>query len=458
MAGLLEALDGDPAVDREVGDGALVRALLDVEAALARALARAGLVSDDAAAAVAEAASTLDVDAEELGRRAVAAGNPVVPLVRDLAAAVPEHAQDAVHRGATSQDILDTALQLLARRALEPVLQYLRAAGDAAARLARDHRRTVMVARTLGQPAQPTTFGLRAANWLAGLDAANAELTRIRDEVLAVQLGGAAGTLAGYDAGPADGRGSEPLAAGVQVMAHLADELGLADPGVPWHTERSRVQTLGSALGVAVAACGKVATDVILQSQGEIAEVAEGAPGGSSAMPHKRNPVASVLVVAAARRSPGLVGTLLASGLHEQDRATGSWHAEWAPLRELLRLSGGAAAHTASVLDGLDVDPVVMRRNLDAAAPGVFSESLAAPLIPVLGRAAAQDAVRAALDEAPGGGLELVAVLRHDPAVADAVDEGELAARLDPVHALGAADAVIDRHLRAHDRQRVVAP
>jgi 3-carboxy-cis,cis-muconate cycloisomerase len=357
VTGLLGALDGDPVVDRTVDDAALVRAMLDVEAALARAVATVGLVPAESAAAVSDAAGRLDLDAAELGRRAAGSGTPVIPLVEALMAAVPESAHDAVHMGATSQDIIDTALQLVAHRASGPLLDHLEAAADRAAEIAAEHRATPALARTLGQPALPTTFGLRAAGWLAGLDAAAADLHRLRATRLAVQLGGAAGTMAAY--------GTE----GPRVAALLAAELGLRDPGVPWHTERSRVLALGAALGTAVAACGKIATDVILQSQAEVGEVAEDEPGGSSAMPHKRNPARSVLVVAAARRAPGLVSTLLASGVHEQERATGSWHAEWPTLRELLRVSGGAAARIAAVLTGLRVDIAAMRRNLEAFGP-----------------------------------------------------------------------------------------
>lgn len=440
--GLLGALDGDPAVDRATSDAALVRAMLDVEAALVRAAAGAGLVTAAAAGAVGRGAASLQPDPTDLGRRGVAAGNPVVPLVRDLIAAVPEEARGAVHFGATSQDVLDTALQLVAKRATGPLLDHLAAAGDAAARLATVHRDTPAIARTLGQPALPTTFGLRAAGWLAGLDAAWSRLEQVRSG-LAVQLGGAAGTLAAYGA------------AGTDVVSLLAEDLGLADPGIPWHTERSRVHELGSALGSVAAACGKVATDVVLLAQPELAEVAEGSPGGSSAMPHKRNPAASVLVVAAARRAPGLVATLLAGGVHELERATGSWHAEWAPLRELLRLAGGAAARTETILDGLRVDGAAMRRNLDAAGPGVLSEALAGRLLPVLGRTAAHDAVRRALDAAPAGGAELAAALRDaDPRVAAAMTEDEIVGLLDPTGYTGAAGTLVDRALRRHAERR----
>jgi 3-carboxy-cis,cis-muconate cycloisomerase len=444
--GLLDPLDGDRAVDQAVDDVALLRAMLDVEAALARAVARVGLASRAAADAIARTAESIEIDVDELGRLGVEPGNPVVPLVRELEAAVPEGARDSVHLGATSQDILDTALQVLARRALEPILEYLDRAGDAAAELATAHRDTPMIARTLGQPALPSTFGLRAAVWRAGLAATAARLAEVRDAELAVQLGGAVGSLAAYgDAGP-------------QVAAQLAAELGLNDPGLPWHTERSRVHALAAALGAAIAGCGKVATDIVLMSRHDAGEVAESSPGGSSAMPHKRNPVQSVLVIAAARRAPGLVATLLASGLHEQERATGSWHAEWPALRELLRLAGGAAARTAAALAGLQVDRDAMRRNLDSAGPGVYSEALAGRLLPVLGRTAAQDAVRRALDAAPGGGPDLVAALRTDAAVADAVSAEEIIALLEPARYLLAANRLVDRTLRQAAERRTEHP
>ncbi|AYY14601.1 3-carboxy-cis,cis-muconate cycloisomerase [Actinobacteria bacterium YIM 96077] len=436
--GMLEWLDGAPSVDTELGDAALVRAMLDVEVALARAASGAGLVSPEAAEAVARAAAELDIDAGDLGRESVQAGNPVVPLVRELAASVPLAAQPAVHPGATSQDVLDTALMLLVRRALIPLRAHLARAGDAAAAWAESHRDTLMLARTLGQPAQPTTFGLRAACWLAGIDAAYAGLERLHDDVLAVQLGGAAGTLAGQA-----GRG-------LDMMDHVASELGLAAPATPWHTERSRIHALGTALATTVTACGKVAADVVGQSSGPGAELAEGGRGGSSAMPHKQNPVTSVLVLAAARRAPGLVATLLGSGVHEQERATGSWHAEWPALRELVRLAGGAAAGVASILAELSVDTAAMRQHVRAAGPGVMSEALASVLVPVLGRAGAHEAVREALAEAPAGGRDLVVALRRDPAIADALSEEELVARLDPASWLGSAGALVDRHLHRH--------
>lgn len=407
MAGLLEALDGDAAVDAAVTDRAYVRAMLDVEAALARALERAGRAPAGAGEAVTAALAALDVDPAELGARALGAGNPVVPLVADAVGAVPEPYRAAVHLGATSQDVMDSALMVLADHARDLVLDHLDRALAAAVGLAQEHRDTLMVARTLGQPALPTTFGAKVAGWLDGLRAA---ADGLRAAELAVQLGGAAGTLAAYEG------------AGTDVAAFLAEELGLADPGRPWHTERSRVWALAQALAAVPLAAGKVGTDVALMSQGEVGELSEGTPGGSSAMPQKKNPVASVLLVAAARRVPGLVSTVLSAGLHEHERATGSWHAEWAPLRDLFRLAGGSAARVADLLEGLRVDAGAMRANLDAAQPGVLAEAYATARISELGRAGAQEAARAAVAEATRTGEPLGDPAGYLGSVADIID------------------------------------
>ena len=442
MSVLLEALDGAYDVDRQTADAALVRALLDVEAGLARALVRAGVAPAAAGEAIERACADLVVDPADLGRRSLAAGNPVVPLVADLGGAVPEHARGWVHRGATSQDVLDTALMLLAHRALGPVLASLEDAADAAARLADEHRGTPAVAHTLGQPALPTTFGLRAAGWCAGLDATRERLQSVRDHELAVQLGGAAGTLAAFDG------------TGLEVARLLADQLGLVDPEIPWHTERSRVHALAAALASATAASAKVATDVVLGSAAEVGELAEGgdeAHGGSSAMPHKRNPVTSVLVVAASRRTPGLLATVLAAGVHEQERATGSWHAEWQPLRELVRLTGGAAHRTATVLSDLQVDARRMRENLDAAGPALMAGRVATALAG-LGRSAAQQRVRDALATAVAQGVPLRDVLLADPAVAGECTPAELDALLDAGTYLGSAADVVVRVLTRRRR------
>jgi 3-carboxy-cis,cis-muconate cycloisomerase len=345
---LFDPIFGASAVVAATDDRAWLSALCEVEAALARACARVGVVEPEAAARITAAADGLSrSDPAELGRAAAADGNPVIPLVAALRAAVGEGAA-AVHLGATSQDVLDTATMLIAHRALAGIVADLSACGSSCARLARDHRDTAMAGRTLLQQAVPTTFGALAAVWGAGLDRARAGLAAARGE-LPVQLGGAAGTLAGLP---------------VEIVAAFADEVGLAEPAGVWHTDRTVVAQLAGALGVAAGAIGKVATDVVLLAQTEIGEVREQAPGGSSIMAHKQNPIAAVTARAGAAQAPGLVATLL-SGTHELQRAAGAWHAEWPALIGLLRAVGGSASRLDTCLAGLHVDRTAMTRNLD---------------------------------------------------------------------------------------------
>jgi 3-carboxy-cis,cis-muconate cycloisomerase len=352
--GLFDGVLARGAVRDEVGDGAFVAAMLEVESALARAAAEAGLVPAEAAEAIATACRAVRVDLLRLAEQAPASGNPVVPLVAALREALPAEAAGYVHKGATSQDILDSAAMLVARRALVPLLADLHGAADAAAGLARAHRDTPMAGRTLLQQAVPTTFGLKAAGWTIALDEVATRLDSVRRDRLAAQLGGAAGTLGAL------------APAGPVVLGRMAHLLGLAEPILPWHTDRTRPAELATALGTAAGVIGKVARDITLLAQNEVGEVAEGAPGGSSAMAHKRNPVAAVSAYACAAQAPGLVATLLAAMPHEHERAAGAWHAEWRPLPQLLVSVGSAAAWLRDCLGHLVVDPAAMRGNLDA--------------------------------------------------------------------------------------------
>jgi 3-carboxy-cis,cis-muconate cycloisomerase len=443
--GLFGPLFAGSRADAELTDRAFLRAMLDAERALAVASARAGIVPEGAAAAIAAACRGDRFDLDDLGRRALGAGNPVVPLVGDLTAAVEGAAgTDAarwVHHGATSQDILDTAASLVAVRALGPILDDLGGAAQAAADLADRHRATVMAGRTLGQQALPTTFGLKAAGWLTALDEAAAGLHRVRAERLAAQLGGAAGTLASL--GPD----------GIEVVGRYAQVLGLAEPVLSWHTNRARVADLAGALGVAAGVLGKLALDVTLLAQTEVGEVGEPAGGGrgrSSTLPHKRNPVEAVLVTAATRRVPGLVATVLAAMAQEQERATGAWHAEWEPQAELLRLVGGAAARTRSLLEGLEVDPERMRANLETTGGLLLAERVAGALAGTLGRADAQELVGRLSREAADSGRPLREVLLADPQVGAHLDEGAVDRLLDPAGYLGSAGRLVDRALAAH--------
>jgi 3-carboxy-cis,cis-muconate cycloisomerase len=429
--------------------------MLDTEAALARALERAGLAPAGAGAEVTAAATALaagdGLDPGALGRQAALTGNPVPALVAELRRAVPRDAAGAVHRGATSQDIIDTAAMLLARRALEPIAADLAAAADGCARLAAAHRDTLMLGRTLLQPAVPVTFGLVAAGWLTGLDEARASVARSLGR-LAVQFGGAAGTLASLgDDGPA-------------VAGLLAAELGLGLPVLPWHTDRSRVIEAGTACAAASVALAKPARDVTLLAQAEVGEVREGGDagtgagvrrGGSSAMPHKQNPVAAIAVLGCARRVPGLLATLVAAGEQEHQRAAGAWHAEWETLADLLRLTGSAARWGADLIGGLVVDPARMRANLDATRGLPLAEHVSGLLAPALGPAAAHDLVARASAHAVAAGITLGEALLGLPGSRQQLDEagvtpGRIDAALDPAGYLGAAGRFTDAALAAH--------
>jgi len=435
-------------VAAEVSDAAWLRAMLDVEAALARAQARAGLIADDDARAIsAAAADTGRFDADAIGAEAAQTGSPVVPLVKALTAVVEGPAAGHVHAGATSQDIMDSAAMLVAHRALGPLLADLDAAAAAAATLAEAHRGTVMAGRTLMQQALPVTFGLKAATWLTGLDEAAERLAEVRATRLAVQFGGAAGTLASAgEAGP-------------RVLGLLADELGLAEPVLAWHTIRTRPADLAGALGSAAGVVAKVGRDVVLLAQTEVGEVREGVPGrgGSSTLPHKRNPVAAISAVAAAMLAPGLVATLLGAMAHEHERAAGAWHAEWRPLNELLEAVGSGTAWLRDSLEHLEVDAARMRANLDLTHGALLAERVTTALAPVLGRHAAHELVTEAARAAVTDDRPLAEVLNERDDVTAHLDEAEIARLLDPAGSLGATDELIARALRAH-RERGARP
>jgi 3-carboxy-cis,cis-muconate cycloisomerase len=442
--GLFGGLFADPAVDAALGDAALVSAFLAAEAALVLAAADVGLVPVEAAAAIAAAADDLDVDIDTLGREAMSTGNPVPPLVTRLGAAVPETARAWVHLGATSQDIVDTGFVLTHRAAAGLVADRVDAAADRAADLATSHRDTLMVARSLGQHAMPTTFGLRAAGWLGGLRTAAVAL-RAAADALPVQLGGAVGTLAGY--------GEQ----GLEVRRAFADRLGLpgGDRPLAWHTDRTPWLALAAALGQVSAAVGKVALDVRLLTATEVGEVGVGAvgSGGSSAMPHKHNPVEAILATAGVMRVPGLIGSLHAASAHAHERADGAWHAEWVPLRELVSVVGGVAARAGELLDGLSVDPARMRENLDRSGGAIMAESVAARLSGALGRSEAQRLVAAVVRQAAQSGTPLRDALLADPVVAEHLDAAAVDEALDPRSRLGIAGIAVDEEVRRHGRR-----
>lgn len=424
-----------PEATARTGDAAWLQAMLDFESALAAAQAGAGIVPAEAAEDIAAHCRAELFDAASIGERAVSSATPVIALVKDLAALVGPESRPHVHRGATSQDVIDTAAMLVIRDVLELVLADLRAAAQQCARLADEHRGTVLIARSLLQQALPTTFGLRCAGWLTALDEAIAGVARFAP---AVQFGGAAGTLASLGSG------------GPQVLSGVAERLGLAEPVLPWHTDRTRVAELAGALGTAAGVLGKIALDVELHAQTEVGELTEGRPGGSSAMPHKQNPATSVLITAATQRVPGLVATLLSAMPQAYERAAGAWQSEWQPLTELLRLSAAAAGRTRELLEGLRVHPDRMAANLDLTRGLVLAENAAGHLMGALGRTDAQELVAELCRRAVERGSTLRAELLAEPRVRAVLSEPEVVAATSPHDYLGAASDFIDRALAAH--------
>jgi 3-carboxy-cis,cis-muconate cycloisomerase len=418
-----------------VSDRAWLAALLGAERALVNAEAIAGAIPAHAAAAIADRCRPELFDPARLVEAGRSAANPVEPLVRELTEAVDGEAAAFVHWGATSQDIMDSAAMLVARRGLGIALARLDAAAARCAELAGEHRSTPMAGRTLLQHAVPTTFGLKCAGWLAALLDARAGLERIRAERLAVQLGGAAGTLAALGDG------------GLEVVRLFARELDLPEPELPWHADRQRIAELGAALATAAGVAAKIAGDIVLLSQTEVAEVREGGGGASSTMPQKRNPAASVRAIACARQARGHAAVLLAAAEGEHERAAGAWQSEWAALSGALACGGGALANTAEALAGLEVDPGRMRQNLDATGGLVLAERVSQLLAPRVGRREAHEIVSAA---AATGSFRWALVA--DERVGLSAEEVDVL--LDPEEYLGSAGALVDRVLARYARDK----
>jgi 3-carboxy-cis,cis-muconate cycloisomerase len=439
-AGLLAPTWAGTPVAAETDDEAWLRAMVDVEAALARAQARLGVVPDTAAKAI-SAVSADQLDVVELAVASRGAANPVVAFVPALMKLVPADVAEYVHRGSTSQDIVDSATMLVVQRVRALLLADLRRCADALASMAVAHRTTLIAGRTLTQHAVPTTFGLKAAGWLSlVLDS----IERLESLVLPAELAGAAGTLAAYvEYGQLAG-----VDAGEPLIAPFAEELGLAEPVAPWHTLRTPILDVGNALQLVAGALGKIAIDVQVLSRTEIGEVAEPAAegrGASSAMPQKRNPVLATMIVTAARQVPAQVSVLAASMVAEDERPGGAWHAEWQPLREALRLVGGATHTAAELLAGLEVFPSRMAANLALSDGGIVSERLNVALAPVLGKAVAKKLLGEASREALASGKSLRDVLAGK--IDDALPLDDL---LDPAHYIGDAPALVDRVLRRY--------
>lgn len=428
-------------------DRGRVQGMLDFEAALARAQARTGLVPENLVPDIEAHCLAQHFDFDELATAIGMAGNSAIPLVKALgkriAASNPE-AERYLHMGATSQDVMDTGLVLQLRRAISLLESDLKTLGDALAEQALRHAATPLAGRTWLQQATPVTLGMKIAGWLGAVTRHRQRLAELKPRVLSLQFGGASGTLAAL--------GDHAFA----VAQALADELKLQLPEQPWHTQRDRLVEVANLLGMIAGSLGKLGRDVSLLMQTEVGEAFEPAApgkGGSSTMPHKRNPVGAAVMIAAATRAPGLVSTLLAAMPQEHERSLGLWHAEWETLPELCCLVSGSLQQALQVVPGLEVDAVRMEKNLQVTQGLVLAEAVSIALAQRIGRDAAHERVERSCRRAVEQGAHLRDVLGEDPTVTDQLSAQELDQLLDPARYLGQAQRWVERAVSEHSKQ-----
>jgi 3-carboxy-cis,cis-muconate cycloisomerase len=427
-------------------DAAYLQHMLDFEAALARAEAAAGVIPARAADPISNACKAGAFDLGALAEAATRSGNLAIPLVKALTADVAKADADAaryVHWGATSQDVIDTAAMLTLRAAIDALLPDIDRAIAGFARLARRHRDTAVVARTWLQHALPMPFGLKLAEYAAALHRSRTRLKRLRSEALALQFGGAAGTLAAL--------GDK----GWVVAERLAQELKLPLPDAPWHTHRDRIAEAASVLAIVAGTCGKIARDIQLMMQTDVAEAFEPSGegrGGSSTMPHKRNPVAAATALAAATMAPNLAATIFAAQVQDHERSAGPWHAEWPTLPMLLLVTSGALAAIVDIAEGLEVDAARMRVNLDATGGLIMAEAVTMALAEKIGKSAAHHLVEAASKKAVAEKKGLRDVLTKDPDVVTHLGADKLTKLFEPMAYQGISQALIDRLLASLDK------
>jgi 3-carboxy-cis,cis-muconate cycloisomerase len=429
-----------PAMTAVFSGEAWLRAMLRFEVALARAESRAGIIPRAAAEQIVQASAADGLDADALLRETASAGTPAIPLTKWLSGRLDEGARRYVHFGATSQDTIDTASVLQWRDGLGLLERGLLELAASCATLAERYRFTVMAGRTVMQQALPITFGLKAARWLALVVRQVERLRDVGTRVLLIQFGGAAGTLASLGGG------------GLRVAELLADELNLGVPDLPWHAERDRVAELAAALGVVAGAMAKVANDLLLLGQTEVGEASEGAApgkGGSSAMPHKRNPVDAWTAISAARLAIAQVPTLLNGMVQENERAAGNWQAEWPALPDLFRHTAGAVSRLGSAMSTLEVHPERMRENLQQTRGLLMAESLSTALASLLGREAAHALVQRLIANLADGEA-LASATKAEPQIAAVLSADAVDRALDPAGYLGSTNALIDRALRRY--------
>jgi 3-carboxy-cis,cis-muconate cycloisomerase len=429
-------------------DVAYLQNMLDFEAALARAEAATGVIPAGAAGPIEKACKASSFDLADLAEAATRSGNLAIPLIKALTANVARADADAaryVHWGATSQDVIDTAGMLTLGAAIDALLPDIDRAITGFAKLARQHRDTAVVARTWLQHALPMPFGLKLAEYAAALHRSRARLRRLRSEGLALQFGGAAGTLAAL--------GDK----GLLVAERLAQELKLPLPDAPWHTHRDRIAEAASVFAILAGTCGKIARDVSLMMQTDVGEAFEPSGegrGGSSTMPHKRNPVAAATALAAATMAPNLAATIFAAQVQDHERSAGPWHAEWPTLPSLLLVTSGALAAIVDIAEGLEVDVARMRANLDATHGLIMAEAVTMALAEKIGKSEAHHLVEAASKKAIAEKKHLRDVLTKDPDVTTHLSANKLAKLFEPMAYQGASQALIDRLLASLDNEQ----
>src|SRR6478609_7358098 len=447
LSPLLAPMLSSAAMRAVCDDAATLQNMLDFEAALARAEAALGVIPADAAGPITKACRAESFDLAALAEAATRSGNLAIPLVKALTADVARTDAEAaryVHWGATSQDVIDTATMLSLRAGIDALLADLDRAVAGFARLARAHRNTAVVARTWLQHALPMPFGLKLAEYAAALHRSRKRLQRLRGESLALQFGGAAGTLAAL--------GDK----GMVVAEALAKELKLPLPEAPWHTHRDRIAEMASVLAIVSGTCGKIARDVSLMMQTDVGEAFEPAGagrGGSSTMPHKRNPVAAASALGAATMAPNLAATIFAAQVQDHERSAGPWHAEWPTLPALLLVTSGALAAIVDIAEGLDVDAARMAVNLDATHGLIMAEAVTFALAEAIGKSDAHHLVEAASKRAVAERKHLREVLSADSQVTAHLTAQKIAALFEPMAYQGISQALIDRLLDSLERE-----
>lgn len=445
---LLDPLFRSQAVEKVFSNRATLQAMLDFEAALARAEARSGFIPASAAPAIEAKCRAELYDMTVLARSAVKSGNLAIPLVKQLTVLVAQKDKEAaryIHWGATSQDAIDTGRVLQLRQALTLVSTELDLFAVVLAEQVHKNRATLIAARTWMQQALPTTFGLKLAGWLDAIDRHRARLSETQARCLVLQFGGAVGTMAALGA------------RGLDIAANLAKELQLPLPELPWHSHRDRLAEIATTLGLCMGTLGKIARDISLHTQTEVGEVfepsAEGR-GGSSTMPHKRNPVTCAIVLSAAVRVPPLVNTMLAALVQEHERGLGGWHAEWETLPDIVRLTSGALHHLTTTISEWEINPERMRENLDISRGLIFAEAVTMALAEKMPRSDAHELVQSACTRAKSSRRDLRSILAQDAIIKASLSGADLERLFAPSNYLGVADQFIDRVLASSTVQR----